>query len=277
MRLSIAINAYDAAWIIKEVIGSIRNIADEIIVVEGSWSAELPNRSADGTYDIIYDIAKEMPKMKLYRFDHNDWDVSGYHGNTYHTQISYVTAMQHFARQFAVDRCDLHSDYILFVDSDEVWEEESIKEMISFMENNLQVGGMASDLFTFYFNGDWYHRETSTVRLFRNTGNLLNTGGMIFSFEGDRSVYTNKPYFHYGWVNPVRIASKQKMWANEVRGWEDRVLSMFDGSPESIELINSKGPHLLAHIAEAFKGVKLNRWNGNHPSIMQNHQILKEK
>lgn len=110
-------------------------------------------------------------------------------------------------RNWAIENCVKYSDWILFVDADEIITDKLKEEIIKRISN--PEGKIAYRLcFKFMFMGRWIKHVTQFPswhdRLLKK-GNCLFTGGVWehFDCEEEKIGYICEPYLHYGFNNGI--------------------------------------------------------------------------
>ncbi|OGW24289.1 MAG: hypothetical protein A2X55_05010 [Nitrospirae bacterium GWB2_47_37] len=110
-------------------------------------------------------------------------------------------------RNWAIHNCPIRSEWILFIDADEIITDSLKKEILFKIDNN--ENKLAFRLcFKFIFMGKWLKHTVQFPswhdRLLKK-GFIYFTGGVWehFDCEDDKIGYINEPYLHYGFNNGI--------------------------------------------------------------------------
>ena len=190
----------------KESILSVLPIVDEFIVNVG--------KSEDDTLEFIKSI--KSPKVKIIESSWND----------VMSEKGYVYGQQKMISQF-----NCNGDWAFYIEGDEIYHEDDLKEIKSAMKDNLHDKNVEAFAFKFrHFYGNpntyidspgWYRSE---VRIIRNNIRSYAPDG-LFWVVLDRNKIGRYPRaklldihcFHYGWVRSqdqmnLKSSKVQKYW-----------------------------------------------------------------
>lgn len=233
-------NAIKFDYPIREAIGSILPLCDEVVVAVG--------KSEDETLQLIKSI--DSPKIKIIE---TVWDDSLREGGR-------VLAVE---TDKAFQAVSDDSDWAFYIQGDEVIHEKyhpAIKAEMEKWVNESKVEGLVFNYNHFYgsydFIGDsrkWYSHEVRVIRNNKNIYSFRDAQG----FQKDSRPLRVKPVdayvYHYGWVkHPALQQAKQqnfnKLWHDDQ--WMDNNIDKVD----EFDYSN----------VDAVK-----RFEGTHPAIMQ--------
>ena len=179
--LTIVRNAIKNGYIIQEVIWTLQQICDEVIVCDGY--------SDDGTHEYL-----QQQDIKLYQ---DDWNLKSNNG----LEFARITNL-------GLDRCS--GGYILYLQADEIIHEkdfDTIKELIKTETYN----SIYFDFHHIRYNFDYELNEgyKQAIRIIKNKKTIRSCDD-AYSFGGD----TNPSYspriniYHYGYVFIKNILQK---------------------------------------------------------------------
>jgi len=228
------------------------NFCDELIVCEGSQFVafpDIPERSDDGTLDIINDKVKQYPKkIKIIK-----------------TIRKYNNYRKNQCANFnlALDDCKI-GDYFIHLDADEFFTDEWITKVNELMrENKIDIINTLGYRFMFSFKwrfdfGKIQPRFVIVKKInglhFRPTHHYVNPGKHIITFP-------KNSHYHYCWLKPQeRMHIRMK-----TSGMYPNMLNWFDKNWDNFKLENGKE-------YSGYSGkFNLHRYEGNHPEILNNH------
>lgn len=246
------IQVYNEANWIGYAIDQAVKLCDKVLIVEGAQYVsfpDIPERSYDGTLDIISDKVCQYP---------NVLQVS----NTIRNHTSYrVNQCRNF--NYGLSLCG-RGDYFIILDADEFYTDVCIAEMNDIMrENKIETIFIETNFFIFSFKWSMDFGATSSIEIvvkkidgfyFAPTSKRINAGRRIASIDGFNR-------FHYMWLKPkARLLTRMQTsmrypgmvnWFEEA--WRDMRLE--DGL-----LYKSYN-----------KDFTLHRYDGEHPSILDDH------
>ena len=202
-------NAVKYSYPVVESIRSILPLVDEMIVCLGD--------SEDETNQLIASIGSD--KIKIV---HSIWDNTIREGGR-------VLAVE---TDKAMDATAADSDWLFYIQADEVVHEQYLPVIKSAMEKWLadsRVEGLLFNYHHFYgshkYIGDgrkWYSKEIRVIRNNKNIRSFRDAQGFRWNDNRKLNVKLIDAYiYHYGWVrNPVTMQRKQadfgKLWNTDV-------------------------------------------------------------
>ena len=232
-------------------------LCDKLIICEGSQFANYPHiseRSTDGTLDIISDKIKEYPDFI------EVFNTVRDHTNYRHNQCA--------DWNIALSKLDI-GDYFLPLDADEIYLDSFIEEINDLIdEGKIEFFTVHGQLFGFSFK--WQLNFSD---------NVPKKDVFYKKIKGFHFVPTHQPradwkytfvdervkFFHYTWVKPSDRMRVRMETSNFVPG----MLSWFDNSWDKIKLVSNESQR--SHLGSTFT---LQRYNGDHSSILSNHPWL---
>jgi len=247
------IQVYNEANWIGYTIDHAMKLCDRVLIVEGSQFAnfpDIPERSDDGTLDIIADKKRQYPKSI------KDIKTIRKHGRYRINQCANFN--------YGLTFCEM-GDYFILLDADEFYPDEWILEANEIMrECKVDLIKVLSNDFAFSFKwrikpGKIRSERPVIVKktkefYFAPTHNWINPGKNIV-------VAPQAGRYHYGWLKPrdrMRIRMRtSNMYPN--------MLEWFDGNWDNFKLEDGKE---YPHYAGKFT---LYRYDGEHPSVLDNH------
>lgn len=215
---TIARNVVKFDYPIIESIKSILPLVDEMVVAVGN--------SEDDTLAYIQSI--EDPKIKII---HTIWDDTQRKGGR-------VLALE---TNKAMQACDPDSDWLFYIQADEVLHEQYLEPIRKSMKVNLNkadVEGLLFDYLHFYgsynFIGDsrtWYRQEIRILRNIPGISSYKDAQGFRIFDRKMRVVPSGATIYHYGWVrSPFHQQEKQKsfhkLWHDD--NWVETHVSQAD-------------------------------------------------
>jgi len=227
-------------------------ICDELLIVEGSQFVafpDMPERSNDGTLDIINDKAKRYPEIiKII-------NTTRKHSNYRLNQCANFN--------LGLDHCKI-GDYFLQLDADEFFLDEWISEAKELMRER-KVDHIKALSYKFAFSFKWRidfgGMQSKSIIIKKTKGfhfvpthKLINPGKNIITI-------TRIGHYHYCWLKP-RKRMRTRM---RTSGMYPDMLNWFDENWDNFRLENGK-----EYPAYAGK-FTLHRYEDKHPSILDNH------
>jgi len=255
---------------IKHVLESIVNFSDQIIILEGAWNPELPNRSTDGTINTIQEFQKANKEKTTIIYYNSAKDLRLPKTNTYQP---IVLANELRAKQQALDV--LTGDWFMLVDSDEIYDPEQLNSFKEYLEElssmNDVIYSFSIPAFVFYFNyyfgtEETFHRVTSVKEWppkIDYTDTLINSKNLPVVHDTlDKDMLF---MYHYGYIGEERVKTKLSMWDKEHgEDWFENIFKPIAQNPEILKEGNNY--HLFNKIGYGKEFVK---FKGNHPKIMR--------
>jgi len=255
MKLGFIMTYNEVNWI-EYAINQALKICDEIIICEGSQFtafSDIPERSYDGTLDVISDKANEYPDIIKLQ------ETVRIHQNYRENQCA------NFNR--AVDMCKT-GDYFIPLDVDEYYSDIFIERIniLTSSEYNVDYVKAVGDCYGFSFQ--W--RLIFKNQLYWEKDVLFKVEDMFHFVPSHKpshighTRYTSleNSVFHYTWVRPgdrIRIRMKTSGFYPNMPQW-------FEDNWYKIKL--TEDLQQPAHSGETFS---LAKYTGNHPSILNNH------
>lgn len=246
------IQAYNESSWIGYAVDQAMILCDKLLIVEGSQFAafpDIPIRSNDGTLDIISDKTRQYPRriktIPTIR-KHNNY------------RLNQCDNFNH-----VLNRCKI-GDYFIHLDADEFFSDECIKSMNEIMDKNkIDIISPLSSKFAFGFKwlidfGKLQPRRLAVKKTeglyFRPTHHYVNPGKSTITFlQGS--------HYHYCWLKP-RERMRLRM---RTSGMYPNMLKWFDENWDNFELENGK--EYSGYVGKFI----LHRYEGNHPSVLDNH------
>lgn len=239
-------NAVKYGYPVVESISSILPLVDEMIVCLGD--------SEDETDALIASIGSE--KIKII---HSVWDPALREGGK-------VLAVE---TDKAMDATSTDSDWLFYIQADEVVHEQYLPVIRAAMEKFLddsRVEGLLFNYHHFYgsyrFIGDgrsWYSKEIRVIRNNKNIRSYLDAQG--FRGKNDRKLQVKQIsawIYHYGWVrNPLKMNEK---FVDFGKNWHDDA-SQHQWTEKYFK--ESKQEFDYSRIDT------LSEFNGTHPAVMK--------
>lgn len=226
-------------------------ICDRVIVCEGSQFASfphIPERSDDGTLDVIQDKKKEYSDLITVQ------NTARSHPNYRQNQcINFNTAL---------NSCN-KGDYFIPLDVDEYYRDSFLVEINALMSEG-KVDHVHAKGYAYGFSFKWRIAGMwSKDVLFKVVDGFKFIPTHKPSSPGtNRVINTEENIFHYTWLKP-----KSRMRIRmETSNFHPGMLKWFDNNWDKIELINNKSQ--LSYKGTHFT---LEQYEGDHPSVLDNH------
>lgn len=224
-KVSVLLPVYNNGKYLKYCLNGIIDFAYEIIIIEGCWNPEFPNRSNDSTLSVIDTFAaKYSNKIKVIYYDSSP-DLKGPLTNTYKPIVLWNELR---AKQSALDL--VSGNWFMLVDSDEVYDPGQLVNLKSYLDNYTNIEDIAFSFsvpaFVFYFNysfgtEEYFHRINSI----RDKPLLTYTDNLDYSGLEYVHDYLDKDLVyccHFGWTLD-RLESKFLIWqAPEIETWKKK-------------------------------------------------------
>lgn len=246
------IQVYNEANWIGFAIDQAMRLCDRVLIVEGAQYTNfpgIPERSDDGTLDIISDKEKEYPKrMQVI--------------NTTRKHDNYrLNQCDNFNN--ALRLCDT-GDYFLILDADEFYSDKWIEMANELMEEGrIETIKVETKFFAFSFNWRIDFGIVTSVPIiikkikgfyFAPTSKRINTGKNTMTISGSNR-------FHYMWVKPeARLLTRMR-----TSGRYPGMVSWFMENWKRIRLEDG------AIYQSYSKDFMLHKYEGDHPGILDNH------
>lgn len=232
-------------------------LCDELVVCEGSQFVafpHIPERSNDGTLDIIEDKKKEYPELIRVM-------------NTTRKHSNYRTNQCDNFNE-ALDKCNV-GDYFICLDVDVFYEDSFIDDLNDVMREG-KVDIVKAHGANFAFGFKWKRSdEWGEIDFFNHEAIYRKIHGAHFvpthqprGFGHNIIVDEGESIFHYTWVKP-----KERMRIRmETSGFHPGMLKWFNNSWDDIKLVENN--LWRNHLGGVFNLIK---YDGDHPSILDNH------
>jgi len=231
-------------------------LCDKLIITEGSQFAsfsDIPERSTDGTLDVINDKISEYPgRIQLL--------------NTFRKFNNYrKNQCANFNR--AITFCSI-GDYFISLDSDEFYFDDHIDRLNLIMkENTADVIGSYGYTFAFGFKWRLINKKlpmTGKKHILKKTKDMYfiptHKPKNIGSVEILNKEFLGR--FHYKWVKPTdRMRIRHR-----TSGFYKGMLKWFDNNWDNIKLVDGK---TYDYYGGSFS---LKRYDGKHPEILKEHK-----
>lgn len=224
-------------------------LCDKLLIIEGSQFvsfADIPERSDDGTLDIINDKRKQyLSKIEVI-------NTIRKHKNYRHNQCVNFN--------LALDYCEI-GDYFISFSADEFYPNNTIDEMNRLMDEG-KMDHFISKMLSFGFSFKWtfsVHERTPIYKkvpslLFYPTCKAVGFGSMAMT---SKEIFSH----HYTFVKP-RERMRLRM---RTSGMYEGMLEWFDANWDKVELSDG------ATFKYIHKSFILERYNGPHPPILDDH------
>jgi len=239
MKIVALVNCYNSEEYIEYCIKSIYPYVEQIIIIDGAFNDKIqPTISNDKTEEIIKRIMdKEYPGGKI----------------TYVREGGNNEVEQ---RNKVFRYIDLYTmDWLFIVDDDEIYKPEDLLSLREFLEY-ADKDGYYVHSFDFINSFDWY-KDNSHRRIYRIDPSMKFSGIIKVSYGNKeyevKEFIPNINKFHYSYVH------------NEMRA-QMKTIEISHDFPWKIE----------GRIFKR-KGLKLKKFEGEHPEIMHNHPYRRFK
>lgn len=186
INYSVIIPAYNSEKYIEESIYSTLNQTikpTEIIIIDDS--------STDSTPEIVEEIAKEQPEIRLIRNEQN------------------LGVAQ--SRNKGLE--NIHGDYIAFLDADDLWKTEKMEKQLAFMEEN-QLALSFTSYQLIDSNGKSLHKvrkipkNSSFAELLKH--NYIGPSTAVISKKIAQTIRFEKDFFHEDYIYFLSILKDEK-------------------------------------------------------------------
>jgi len=236
-------------WAIEHAV----SMCDKLIISEGAQFTafpDIPERSDDGTLDIIADKSKKYPGFIVVQ------ETERKHQNYRHNQCDNWNR--------AVNSCS-EGDYLVPLDADIFYDDEGIDLANSMMNDGVSAGNIYGRLFA--FSPNWEVRWDGKTESHWTAFFKITPG---FHFEpthrpigaGKAERIGDMPMFHYTWVKPgERVRTRMR-----TSGMFPGMVEWFDSNWSSIEL--KEGVEYPSHTGGV---MTLHRYHDVHPSSLDGH------
>lgn len=237
MKIISQINVYNSDLYLLQVLKSIYDYVDRIIVIDGAFLESMPEKhSTDKTSQIVEGFDDKDKKI-VYIKTHSKSQIE-----QRNKVFDYTKGM----------------DWLMIVDDDELFKYNHLKCMRKYLENppsnSYRIKG-----YNFVNSFDWYY-ETCNMRVFRIMDGMKFKGPNSMLLGNDHNFYAtiNSPVipgiirYHYSYVRkPERLSIKREQ-ASEFQDSKN-----FPWSKDG-EFVNRTG-------------VKYKKFIGNHPPVLKGH------
>lgn len=241
----------DVGWVAHNI-DQTMTMCDNLVVIEGSQFVvfdNIPERSDDGTLDVIRDKMKEYPgRITLL-------GTVRKHQNYRHNQCD------NFNR--ALEYCQL-GDYFIPTDADKILFEDSVvllKDMMD--EGKADTIKFFGKHFAFSFSWELWINNKNQMRdyVFKKKAGMYFKPTHNHVGAGPEVVLEGTHFHHYKWLKPAERMRIRHQTSGMVPG----MLKWFKQNWHKIQLVDSKRqPFYLGHF-------ELRRYNGRHPNILDYH------
>ena len=242
MKIVAQINCYNSDLYLLQVLKSIYDHMDRIVIIDGAFTSTIPTRySTDNTANIVKgfnDVDKKIVYIKTYSSSQNEQRDKIF---------NYADGM----------------DYLMIIDDDELFKPNNLKTMRKYLENppyhSFRLRG-----YNFVNSFDWYY-ETCNMRVWKIVDGMYYTGSNSIQLKSDRGFYDKMKSpvipgvirYHYSYVRkPERLSIK----IEQVR-----------------EFQNKDFPWKLDGRFVKRDGIKLKHFTGSHPPVLKGHPCSKIK
>ena len=224
-------------------------LCDKLLIIEGSnysTFADVPERSDDGTLDIISDKMKAYPKQiellrserRFAKFTHNQCE-------------NFNLALSHCG----------NGDYFIPLDADEFYMDDFIVKLKQIMDEG-KVDYLRSEGLQFIFSFKWtYCTHVKMVLLKKVSGLHFTPHHKPQGFGPVSMLIAGDNHHHYSWVK-----SKERMKLRMRGGIYKDMPAWFDANWDRIKLADGESFHYV-HLG-AFT---VKKYDGPHPSLLDKH------
>ena len=227
-------------------------LCDKLLIIEGSQFVafpDIPERSTDGTLDIISD------KVKQYSDRIICLNTTREHENYRHNQCANFNQGLQF--------CDI-GDYFLILDADDFFTDNWIVSAGELMQRD-EVDIVYVRSYNFIFGFNWradFGKESPRPVIVKKIQKLRFYPTHRIKNYGPHSHSDNRiARYHYKWLKPKeRMSTRMK-----TSGFYHGMVEWFNEYWDKIELEKGREyPYLKGKF-------KLHKYEGEHPSILDNH------
>jgi len=227
-------------------------LCDKILIMEGAQYTnfpDIPERSNDGTLDIINDKTRQYPgiiKVMNTTRDHANYRIN---------------QSQNF--NLGLSLCN-KGDYFIMLDADEFYTDACISEMNELMEEN-EIEAIYIDVNFFMFSFKWLldygtvHSEEIAIKNvdgfhFRPTSQRINVGKRSARIGGSNR-------FHYKLVKPKARLLTRMRTSMRYKG----MVEWLEDAWQTLRLVDG-----VLH-KDYHTNYTLHRYDGEHPGVLDNH------
>lgn len=227
-------------------------LCDKLLIIEGSQFVDfpdIPERSTDGTLDIISDKIKQYGD-RIIRFN-----TTREHKNYRHNQCDNFNQGLQF--------CDI-DDYFLILDADDFFIDGWIKNANAIMQEG-KVDLIYVNSYDFLFGFNWimdFGKSSLRPIIIKKTEGLKFVPTHTIKEEGNHThISGGISRYHYKWLKPkerIRIRMKTSRRGSQAVEWFESIWCKMELEADKIyPCYNGK--------------FTLRRYDGVHPSILKNH------
>lgn len=240
MHLSAIMITYNDEYYIKQSVESIKDYVDSFCIVEGAFQktieAGYPSRSNDIVLDYLSTLSDD---------DKFEIKLANEYYEVQQRQISLDMAIKKGA------------DWVLLIDSDEVYDRKSIQNIRNLIENQPKYAGYEIPSRCFV-NNFWTWHRMEVPRLFKITSNSR--------FVGDNHIDSSGPY---GFVDPKDICYFHYSYVKDSNAFNCKFDRIKQFSPEFDR--TRYAYYALEKAIVAHDGNGFYPYEEEHPSIMDGH------
>ena len=272
MKITVIAVAYHERIFFEYAMNSVLPFVDEVVIVDSAIQSSLDIglslTSTDGTRDLI---KKYVDNKKIFLAPH--------------TSAVPKTHKECFNLGFTVAK-ERGADWIFFLPCDEVWPENALKPMRSFLQRCDQNGILGLNVWMHMFAPDFWHVKDfrnprfskvtpdcvladdvtlyyPSINAWQYAGNLIDavppgTPDHVQKINGDYP-RTLRAY-HYSCVGDERVSFKANFWQKHNGTYGDKY----------VEAYMKKEWH-------KFKELGFSDFNGKHPDCMLSHPLYSER
>ena len=248
MRFGFLMAYNEASWI-GFTIDQAMLLCDKLLIIEGSQFAnflDIPERSDDGTLDVICDKEKQYPRrIKIIKTIRENGNYRINQCANFNLALSY---------------CDI-GGYFISLPADEFYPNSTIDEMNQLMDEG-RMDYFVSKMRAFAFSFKWTFAVQNAKPIYKKTSALRHYPTCKASGFGPIAVKSEGiSGHHYTFVKP-RERMRLRM---KTSGMYQGMLEWFDANWDKVELSNGGA---FKYIQKSFV---LRRYDGPHPIILDDH------
>lgn len=230
MLLSALVTVYNEEQLIESCIGSIIDHVDEVIVVDGSENG----KSTDGTEEIVRSFGEKVNYQSgTYKLLDGRWDAA-------------------WQRNFGLSL--INGEYFMLIDSDEVYDEESIVELRRVIEENREIKVFYHTFIEFFCDVNHIRLADNPVFPVPSAGNTAIYAMELnpwFAYEGENLLSGGTPRiegmnvtdyafipkvvkYHYGWIKEFKRQVERHIRNIRLGGWGDHGYSLMTKGTQAV-------------------------------------------
>jgi len=274
-KFSILVPVYNNDEFLRPCLESITDFAHELVILEGGWNPALSMRSTDNTLSIVEEFRQRYDKIRVVYY--NAIEGEDHRTNTYNPTVLFN---QIRAKQQAVK--DLTGDWMMMVDSDEIYRPEDLIKLDNYLYN-LKVTEeyfvCRIPAFVFYFDYWFGTREyfTRISRILESPCQLTWEDSVLPPKNRAINQMDLDPdlilMYHYGYPTLSRVRNKLKMWRGDVTDvWfkeYENIMNDKMSSKKSGKTFYKPGQNYHLFAKSLGYGQAFEYFTGTHPECMK--------